>query len=150
MAYVDSDEPATATISLQNSIVSNNIESLISVVNCASGDFVPGENRIVSQGNNLEDKDSCGFNQAGDLSNTDPMLDPLALNTAPGENAAVNDWTHALLDNSPAIDAADSANCPATDQRGVARPVGNGCDMGAYEGGTRTVEFTIFLPMTVK
>jgi hypothetical protein len=148
MAYADSDEPATPTISLQNSIVSNNIESLISVVNCASADFVPEENRIVSQGNNLEDKDSCGFNQAGDLSNTDPMLDPLALNTAPGENAAVNDWTHALPAGSPAIDAGNNANCPATDQRGVDRPVGNGCDMGAYEWGTKTVEFTIFLPAT--
>lgn len=140
MAYADSDEPATATISLQNSIVSNNIESLISVVNCASADFVPGENRIVSQGNNLEDKDSCGFNQAGDLSNTDPMLGPLADNGGPT-------WTHALMDNSPAIDAANSAACPATDQRSVARPVGDGCDIGAYEAESTTVHY-LYLPMT--
>jgi len=149
VAYADSDEPATATVSLQNSIVSNNIESLISVVNCASADSVPEENRIVSQGNNLEDKDSCGFNQAGDLSNTDPMLGPLALNTAPGENAAVNDWTHALQADSPAIDAGNNANCPATDQRGVARPQGPTCDIGAYEL-VGDAQFYLFLPVTQK
>ncbi|NNC99145.1 MAG: hypothetical protein HKN85_03085 [Gammaproteobacteria bacterium] len=40
--------------------------------------------------------------------------------------------THALLVGSPAIDAA-VGTCPATDQRGVARPQGAGCDVGAYE-----------------
>ncbi len=34
---------------------------------------------------------------------------------------------------SPAIGTADGANCPAADQRGVTRPLGNGCDIGAYE-----------------
>ncbi|MBX3000340.1 MAG: hypothetical protein KF893_17585 [Caldilineaceae bacterium] len=148
MAYADSDEPATATISLQNSIVSSHIESPSSVGNCASADFVPGENRVFSQGNNLEDKDSCGFNQAGDLSNTDPMLGPLALNPAPGENAAVNDWTHALQADSPAIDAGNNANCPATDQRGVTRPQGLACDIGAYEA--TDVLFRLYLPTTQK
>ena len=34
---------------------------------------------------------------------------------------------------SRATDAADSNYCPATDQRGRARPQGAGCDIGAYE-----------------
>ncbi len=34
---------------------------------------------------------------------------------------------------SRAIDAADANYCPATDQRGIARPHGSGCDIGAYE-----------------
>jgi hypothetical protein len=34
---------------------------------------------------------------------------------------------------SSAIDAGDDANCPSTDQRGVARPQGKRCDIGAYE-----------------
>jgi len=34
---------------------------------------------------------------------------------------------------SPAIDAAGVAACPATDQRGVVRPQGSGCDIGSYE-----------------
>jgi hypothetical protein len=41
--------------------------------------------------------------------------------------------TVALGAGSPAIDAGDNANCPATDQRGVTRPQGSHCDIGAYE-----------------
>lgn len=39
---------------------------------------------------------------------------------------------------SPAIDAASGALCLATDQRGVPRPSGAGCDMGAYESDSLT------------
>ena len=39
----------------------------------------------------------------------------------------------ALLSGSPALDAADAAFCPPTDQRGIARPFGAGCDIGAFE-----------------
>ena len=52
------------------------------------------------------------------------MLGPLADNGGPT-------LTHALLAGSPAIDAADTAVCPATDQRGVARDAA--CDVGAFE-----------------
>jgi CSLREA domain-containing protein len=41
--------------------------------------------------------------------------------------------THALLADSPAIDAAGDADCTPADQRGVARPRGPACDMGSYE-----------------
>ena len=41
--------------------------------------------------------------------------------------------THALAPGSPAIDAADADQCEATDQRGVSRPQGEGCDIGAFE-----------------
>ncbi len=41
--------------------------------------------------------------------------------------------THALEAGSPAIDAADDAQCPAVDQRGVTRPQGASCDAGSYE-----------------
>src|SRR5262249_36151043 len=34
---------------------------------------------------------------------------------------------------SPAIDAGNAANCPADDQRGIARPQGAQCDIGAVE-----------------
>ena len=40
-----------------------------------------------------------------------------------------------LATGSPAIDAADSAACPVADLDGVARPIFNACDMGAYEYG---------------
>jgi hypothetical protein len=41
--------------------------------------------------------------------------------------------THALRPGSPALDASDPATCSGTDQRGVARPQGTGCDIGAFE-----------------
>jgi len=41
--------------------------------------------------------------------------------------------THALMSGSSAIDMADGGLCPGTDQRGVSRPQGDGCDIGAYE-----------------
>jgi hypothetical protein len=40
---------------------------------------------------------------------------------------------HPLLAGSPAIDAGAADVCPGTDQRGVTRPQGAGCDIGAYE-----------------
>ena len=42
--------------------------------------------------------------------------------------------TAALLPGSPAIGAGDPAACPATDQRGAARPAGEACSIGAFEG----------------
>jgi hypothetical protein len=46
-------------------------------------------------------------------------------------------WTHRLLQNSPAIDQIPPEVCHfnniSTDQRGVQRPKGKGCDIGAYE-----------------
>jgi CSLREA domain-containing protein len=42
-------------------------------------------------------------------------------------------WTHALLPGSPAIYASDSDHCIRPDQRGVPRPQGDACDIGAFE-----------------
>ena len=38
-----------------------------------------------------------------------------------------------LLPGSPAIDAVEATRCPATDQRGIPRPQGAACDLGAFE-----------------
>jgi hypothetical protein len=40
---------------------------------------------------------------------------------------------HALLAGSVAIDAGRLSTCMPTDQRGVRRPFGAGCDMGSFE-----------------
>ena len=64
--------------------------------------------------------------------------------------------THALGAGSLAIDAGDPSNCPATDQRGVIRPIdGDGidgarCDIGAYEAEVMHIDFPIYLPMIVR
>lgn len=62
----------------------------------------------------------------GDRAGTNPLLGPLAGNGGPTQ-------TMALQAGSPAIDGGDGAGCPATDQRGVPRPGGAACDVGAFE-----------------
>ncbi len=132
---------ASAIATFQNSIVANNTDLSGLGPNCLNSNLGAGAATLTSQGFNLDSGTTCGFTESSDLSNTDPLLGPLT------DNGGTT-WTHALLTNSPAIDAANSDACPATDQRDVARPVGNGCDIGAYEGGTRTAENRIYLPMT--
>jgi hypothetical protein len=80
---------------------------------------------INSGGGNVISDGSCNPN-ATDQSSTDALLGALADNGGPT-------LTHALLAGSPAIDAAAAGACPATDQRGVVRPQGAGCDIGAFE-----------------
>jgi hypothetical protein len=72
--------------------------------------------------------DTCGITDGvgGSRIGVDPLLGPLANNGSPCP-------THALLPGSPAIDAGNNATCMATDQRGVARPQGAACDIGAIE-----------------
>ncbi len=96
-------------LTLRNTIIANNLTG----GNC-SGPLIDG-------GNNLQfPANSCG---ATILSN-DPQLGTLANNGGPTQ-------TLALTPGSPAIDAANPAFCPATDQRGFSRF--NICDIGAFE-----------------
>jgi len=66
-----------------------------------------------------------GYAGSGNLSG-DPLLSPLA------DNGGFTQ-TMALGAGSPALDTAELASCAPTDQRGISRPQGVGCDMGAYE-----------------
>ncbi|HAJ34353.1 MAG TPA: hypothetical protein DCL15_01490 [Chloroflexi bacterium] len=86
---------------------------------------------ITSVGYNVEDADACGLNATGDLPNTDPFLETLQDNGGPTP-------THALRIDSPAIERVPlhALNCGdliKTDQRGFTRPLGDGCDAGAFE-----------------
>jgi hypothetical protein len=108
-AAIDSSDGLSAT----NTIVSNGASG-----NCSGP--------VTSQGHNLESADECGFNAAGDQTGKDPLLGALA------DNGGQTN-TLALLAGSPALDAGDPAACPASDQRGVARPQGPACDIGAFE-----------------
>jgi hypothetical protein len=82
---------------------------------------------LSSQGNNLESANTCGLGAGGDLINLDPRVGALQANGG-------STLTHALDLSSPARDTGANSGCPATDQRGVARPQGARCDIGAYEG----------------
>jgi hypothetical protein len=81
---------------------------------------------FVSAGNNLERGTSCGFTELGDLQGTMPRLEPLRRNGGPTA-------THALKRASEAINAGANATCEERDQRGVRRPQGPRCDIGAFE-----------------
>jgi CSLREA domain-containing protein len=102
------------------------------------GNCVTTVGAMTSLGHNLESTNTCNFIAAGDLANTDPLLGPLQDNGGPTP-------THALLPGSPAIDQGDNAQCPADDQRGVARPVGPSCDIGAFEAGGTTPTYALDL-----
>jgi CSLREA domain-containing protein len=96
----------------------------------------PGGNcrgTITDGGYNIDDGTTCGFSEQQDsLPSTDPLLaDQPANNGGPTP-------TIALLEGSPAIDAIpeETNGCGttiSTDQRGVGRPQGAGCDIGAFE-----------------
>ena len=107
-----------ATVRLTNTILAVNTSSLRP--DCRGS--------LTSLGHNLiGDSTGCGLTPVtGDLANVDPKLGPLTENGGPT-------LTHALLPGSPAIDSGDDASCPATDQRGIARPQGAHCDIGAFE-----------------
>ncbi len=103
------------------------------------------ESIVTSEGNNLDSGNSCGFNDATDLNNSNPQLGPLGDNGGPT-------WTHPLLSDSPAIDTGNVFECPTYDQRGALRPAdGNNdgtatCDIGAVEY-NGTFPAYIYLPL---
>ncbi|MBI5634745.1 MAG: carboxypeptidase regulatory-like domain-containing protein [Nitrospirae bacterium] len=110
---------AAGTFTLSNSIVANQTSG----VNCRD-EYQPQS--IFSTGYNLENTNSCGFTSTGDMQNTAPLLGALASNGGLTQ-------TMALGVGSPAIDAGLCVQ--ATDQRGIVRPQGSACDIGAYEVG---------------
>jgi hypothetical protein len=83
----------------------------------------------ISVGHNLASDNSCGLTDPTDLNNNASIkLGPLQVNP-PATTA-----THALLPGSTAIDAGNCAfGSVVDDQRGVPRPQGPACDIGAYE-----------------
>ena len=112
-----------ASVSLNNSILSGNYyrSGLFLVQADCAGTFTASGNNIVTHA-------SCTIN--GPHSSDAPRLGPLQDNGGPT-------LTHALLPGSPALEAStcvDDVGAPlATDQRGVPRPQGAACDLGAFE-----------------
>ena len=131
---INSAYSSTATLTLSNATLADGfssnefggavtVNSKNSIISTCSG-------VLTSQGYNLlQSSSGCTVSgdPAGNVIDADPLLGPLADNGGPTA-------THALPAGSPAIDAG-SPDCPppAGDQRGVARPQGTACDIGAFE-----------------
>jgi hypothetical protein len=112
----------TATVVVSDTLIAGNVVTgFPGSPDCSGG--------LASRGSNLvQDPAGClGLLTESDLTGLDPLLGPLAANGGPTP-------THALLAGSPAIDRGSGA-CPLTDQRGVTRPQGIRCDIGAFERG---------------
>ena len=123
----------TATMTMTHSIVSN------SAVNNGDCDSFGSTADFNNTGYNIIGNDV--MNHCGTFFYTgNPILGNLLDNGGPT-------FTHALLEGSPAIDAIPSSSCLLmSDQRGVTRPLGYGCDIGAYE----VENYLLFLPLIMR
>lgn len=124
------------TTTFTNTILADNRVGTFAIdcANDSGGNILSGGYNLVGAPNN------CMFSASGDITNTDPFLGPLA------DNGGAT-LTHALLNGSSAIDhiPLGTNGCGmliTTDQRGMLRPQGSGCDIGAFES-----SFLLYLPL---
>jgi len=108
-------------LSLRNSILANTVGG-VDCIKSESAIIAANVNNLIETTGTDIDFESCGIS----LLSSDPMLGALA------DNGGFTQ-TMALLPGSPAINAGDDETCSITDQRGVLRPQGSHCDIGAYE-----------------
>jgi hypothetical protein len=123
---------STGTLMIVSSTISDRLNATASPVTITNslvdGDCSEG---VITGGHNIESPgNTCGFDQEGDqvnVSSDDLKLGPLQDNGGPT-------MTHALGAGSVAIDVIPDAACEVgEDQRGVERPQGDACDVGAFE-----------------
>ncbi len=108
----------------------------IVATNTATGSGPDVSGVVTSSGHNLIGNSSGGSGfVASDLLNLNPLL--AALGNYGGPTASMT-----LLPGSPAIDAGDNTNAPATDQRGFSRIVNHTIDIGADECRGFTISIT--------
>lgn len=114
------------TLTMQNTVVAGNTSTNYSSDDCED------DGGLTSQGYNLVGVGTgCPSGGPGDQTTGDAGLLPLADNGGPTQ-------THALEEDSPALNAIPNgvSGCGTDyteDQRGEPRPMGAGCDVGAYE-----------------
>ena len=124
---------ATASLTMTNSIIANTE---------GDADCAVASGAVVDNGHNLIEDGGC-ITQESSLSG-DPQLDGLSDNGG-------GPLTHALIEGSIAIDTAGSDTCLPVDQIGTARPLGDQCDIGAFEGAiSADIDNTLHLPLLLK
>ena len=158
-AYVGGGIYSDILMTLNNSTVSNNSASMVGGISGGAtisnsilagntdDDGIPNCEHVYSQGNNI-----IG-NTIRCIVTTPTTSDQLNVNPQLGPFLPTLGY-YPLLSSSPAIDAGNAATCTATDQRGVVRPVGARCDIGAFEyrgGGTTPAYISILqgTPQTI-
>jgi len=92
--------------------------------------------QIFSGGYNLFQQADCSIfgDTTGNLVGIDPLLGPLAYNGGTTRTRKPQAGSPVLEAGNPAAPGSGGSACESTDQRGVVRPIGSRCDMGAVEG----------------
>jgi predicted outer membrane repeat protein len=132
---------AGKTTTLKNTIVANSSPGGNCYVDAVS------VTSITSSGFNLSSDNSCTsyFNQAGDQNNKPAQLGPLANNGG---------FTRTHMPLPPIVNGSgpiDNASCVVSqDQRGVSRPQGVACDIGAVERKPGDFGFFLYLPLILR
>ena len=122
-------QAGTGNVNLKNTILSDNATIVSNPDDCIG--------TIQSLDYNLiADTEGCIINgtTTHNITGVSGGLYDLAQNGGPTE-------TMGLQPASAAIDAGNDATCASTDQRGISRPQGAHCDMGAFEREQHTVTF---------
>ncbi len=118
-------------INVNNTLIAgNNIFGVVGVdySDCYNSGTTFGDKDYNIQGVKSSGVNACGLNGAQGTPGSafDPAIGSLQDNGGPTR-------THALLPGSPGIDTGNPGDCPTADQRGLSRPQGVQCDIGAYE-----------------
>jgi CSLREA domain-containing protein len=119
---------SSGTLELSNTIVAGNLNPVGGAVDCSG--------TLLSRGYNLLQQRGTDCTVTGDLSGViggDPLLAPLANNGGATRTHLLGVRSPARDAGNPAAPGSTSVACRPADQRGVARPVGARCDMGATE-----------------
>ncbi len=127
--YIADPEP----FNVAGSIVSNNTGTNPTNAQTGPSNCSGGLNaKPTSNGSNVESLADCNFITTGDRRNANPQLSTQPT-SAGGETQVLT-----IPATSPAADLIPIGSAPCTgnvfDQRDIARPIGAGCDAGAFEG----------------
>jgi Ca2+-binding RTX toxin-like protein len=133
------DAKTTSTLTLRRSLISGNTAySDAEVYNIAYGTVTANNHNLFGHSGLTNAQAFLNFTPGTtDLTATSNGTTPTALSAILNTTLANNGGstqTHDLVTGSPAIDASpDDADCEPIDQRGVSRPQGSACDIGAVE-----------------
>ncbi len=122
----EEDNPEAVISYLRNTVIGSHKD-----LSCdASGSSENNIANIVSHGFNLTFDQSCTIDTSTDLTGVDPLLMPLSTNTLGKYNGRLvlkPSW------QSPLWNQGDTQGCGEIDSRGIGRPNGGRCDIGAIE-----------------